>query len=384
MSAVAGVRRRRGNTALAIVVLALAACQTLGPSHTGRLRALEPNLGQLLVVGFTGTAGDGQAEPERLICDVRVGGILIFGRNVVTPGQLARLNAWMSARAQACTGGPLLVAVDAEGGRVMRLSPRAGFPPSLSPQDLGTADDLGFTEQEARRMGAMLREAGINWNLAPVVDVAINPANPVIVGNGRSFGADPERVAAHARAFIRGMHAEGLLTAVKHFPGHGSSFTDSHLGFVDVSDTANLEVELVPYRQLLAADAVDSVMTAHVFNRNLDPRYPATLSGATIEGLLRRQLGFGGVVVSDDLRMRAIEQQYGIEEAAVLALNAGVDILVIGDDRLPDGRSAASLAREAIRRALWQGRLDADRVESALARVAGFKARLSVSPRPPA
>jgi beta-N-acetylhexosaminidase len=290
----------------------------------------------------------------------------------------------MSARAQACTGGTLLVALDAEGGRVMRLSPRAGFPPSPSHQDLGTADDLGFTEQEARRMGAMLREAGINWNLAPVVDVAINPANPVIVGNGRSFGTDPERVAAQARAFIRGMHAEGLLTSVKHFPGHGSSYTDSHLGFVDVSDTANLEVELAPYRQLLAADAVDSVMTAHVFNRNLDPRYPATLSGATIDGLLRRQLGFSGMVVSDDLRMRAIEQQYGIEEAAVLALNAGVDILVIGDDRLPDGRSAASLAREAVRRALWQGRLDADRVESALARVAAFKARLSASPRPPA
>src|SRR5262245_10760582 len=227
---VAGVRRRRGNTALAIVVLALAACQTLGPSHTGRLRALEPSLGQLLLVGFTGTAGDGQAEPERLICDVRVGGILIFGRNVVTPGQLARLTAWMSTRAQACTGGTLLVAVDAEGGRVMRLSPRAGFPPSPSHQELGTADDLGFTEQEARRMGAMLREAGINWNLAPVVDVAINPTNPVIVGTGRSFGADPERVAAQARAFIRGMHAEGLLTSDKNFPGHGSHDTVCRLG----------------------------------------------------------------------------------------------------------------------------------------------------------
>src|SRR6185503_20009947 len=118
--------------------------------------------------------------------------------------------------------------------------------------------------------GARLREAGIAWNLAPVVDVGYNPANPVIVGAGRAFGADPDRVTAHARAYVAGMRAAGVLTALKHFPGHGSSFADSHLGFVDVSDTARPALELAPYRALLAEGVVDAVMTAHVYNRRLD------------------------------------------------------------------------------------------------------------------
>jgi beta-N-acetylhexosaminidase len=345
------------------------------------VEALVPRLGQLLLVGFTGTAADAHADLERLLCRARVGGVLIFGRNVVDAVQLIQLTGWMTRRARACDGAPLLVAVDAEGGRVMRLGPTAGWTPTPSHQDLGDVNDLAVTELEARRIGGMLRAAGINWNLAPVVDVGVNPSNAVIVGAGRAFGADPGRVAAHARAFIEGMHAAGLLTALKHFPGHGSSFADSHLGFVDVTDTAKPDAELAPYRTLLSTGEVDAVMTAHVFNRRLDARYPATLSAPTIEGLLRGRLGFSGVVVSDDLRMGAIEQHYGIEAAAVQALAAGVDILLVADDRLPDGRSATALALEAIARALRSGRLDVDRVDAALARVAAFKARLPASAR---
>src|SRR5437764_793283 len=159
----------------------------------------------------------------------------------------------------------------------MRLGPAAGWTATLSHQELGQAGDLAQTELEARRIGGMLREAGINWNLAPVVDVGYNPANPVIVGVGRSFGANPQIVAAQARAYITGMHAAGVLTALKHFPGHGSSIDDSHAGFVDVTETARPDVELVPYRLLLAEGLVDAVMTAHVFNRHLDTSVPATL-----------------------------------------------------------------------------------------------------------
>jgi beta-N-acetylhexosaminidase len=160
-----------------------------------------------------------------------------------------------------------------------------------------------------------------------------------------------------------------VLTTLKHFPGHGSSFADSHRGFVDVTDTADPNVELLPYRMLIADQLVDSVMTAHVFNRRLDSRYPATLSRATITGLLRGQLGFDGVVVSDDLRMGAIEKHYGLAEAAVLALQAGVDLLLIADDRLADDQSASVVALGAIRRALLEGRLDPDRVAEALRRI---------------
>jgi beta-N-acetylhexosaminidase len=257
----------------------------------------------------------------------------------------------------------------------MRLAPRAGYVPTPSARELAESNDLALTELEARRIGRMLREAGVSWDLAPVVDVGYNPANPVIVGAGRSYGANPLVVAAHARAFIRGLHAEGILAALKHFPGHGSSFADSHEGFVDVTATADRDVELMPYRLLLGERAADAVMTAHVFNRHLDRRHPATLSRATITGLLRQELGWNGPVVSDDLRMGAIEQHYGLAEAVVLALEAGVDILLIAEDRLPDGRSAAAVARTAIRAALAEGRLAPERVMEALARVAGLKRR---------
>jgi len=311
-----------------------------------------------------------------LLCETRAGGALLFGRNVVDAGQVARLTGWMVGRARECAGRPLLVAVDAEGGGVMRLGPGAGYTPTLSHQDLGDGNDVALTELEARRIGGRLRDAGIAWNLAPVVDVGYNPANPVIVGASRAFGADPARVTAHARAYLAGMRAAGVLTALKHFPGHGSSFGDSHLGFVDVTATARPELELAPYRALMAEGLVDSVMSAHVFNRRLDRRHPATLSRATIARLLRGGLGWTGVVVSDDLRMGAIERHYGLDDAAVLALHAGVDVLLIADDRLPDGRSAARVALEALRRALERGRLAPETVEAALARVDALRARV--------
>ena len=341
---------------------------------------LIPRLGDLLLVGFHGTTGEGNPDLERLLCEARAGGALLFGRNVRSPEQLADLTAWMHARAQACAGRPLLIAIDAEGGRVMRLGPAAGYTDTLSHRDLGETGDLTLTELEALRIGGRLRRGGIDWNLAPVVDVGYNPANPVIVGNGRAFGADADAVVAHARAYLRGMHAAGVLTALKHFPGHGGSFADSHLGFVDVTATANPAIELAPYRALMADGDVDAVMTAHVFNRRLDRRYPATLSRATVGGLLRDELGWRGVVVSDDLRMGAIEQHYGLDDAAALALNAGVDVLLIGDDRLPDGRSAAAAAVDALRRALERGRLSPDVVTAALARVDALRAR-AAAPR---
>jgi beta-N-acetylhexosaminidase len=362
---------------LVALALLVAGCATLTPLDPVTLARIEPALGELLLVGFNGTDGADNAELERLVCDVRAGGLLLFGRNVVDDAQVRRLTTWMRERAAACGAGTPLVAMDAEGGRVMRLAPRAGYVVTPSAQEMAESNDLALTELEARRIGRMLREAGVTWDLAPVVDVGYNPANTVIVGYGRSYGANPLVVTAHARAFIRGLHAEGVLSALKHFPGHGSSFGDSHEGFVDVTATADRDVELVPYRVLLAERAADAVMTAHVYNRHLDRRYPATLSSATITGLLRRELGWQGPVVSDDLRMGAIEQNFGLGEAVVLALEAGVDILLIAEDRLPDGRSAAAVARAAIRTALAEGRLGPNRVLEALARVAALKRRAS-------
>ena len=363
--------------ALALSVSVWAAgCRSLTPERFGELN---PRLGELLLVGFHGTMLQDNAALERLLCETRVAGVILFARNIVDAAQTTRLTRDLTTRARACTGRPLLVAVDAEGGQVMRLGPAAGWTATLSHQELGQAGDLVQTELEARRIGGMLREAGINWNLAPVIDVGYNPANPVIVGVGRSFGANPKLVAAQARAYIAGMHAAGILTAVKHFPGHGSSVDDSHAGFVDVTDTARPDVELVPYRLLLAEGVVDAVMTAHVFNRHLDAWVPATLSRPTIDGVLRSELGWRGVVVSDDMRMGAIEQHYGAGDAAVRALRAGVDLILIADDRLPGDGSASAGTLEAIRRALRQGRLPAGQVDEALARIAALRSRLTVA-----
>jgi len=361
--------------ALSISVWA-AGCRSVAPERFGELN---PRLGELLLVGFHGTTLQDNAALEGLLCETRVAGVILFARIIVDAAQTARLTRDLTARARACTGRPLLVAVDAEGGQVMRLGPAAGWTATLSHQDLGQAGDLAQTELEARRIGGMLRDAGINWNLAPVIDVGYNPANPVIVGVGRSFGANPKLVAAQARAYIAGMHAAGILTAVKHFPGHGSSVDDSHAGFVDVTDTARPEVELVPYRLLLAEGVMDAVMTAHVFNRHLDAWVPATLSRPTIDGVLRSELGWRGVVVSDDMRMGAIEQHYGAGDAAVRALRAGVDLILIADDRLPGDRSASAETLEAIRRALRRGRLPAGQVDEALARIAALRSRLTVA-----
>ncbi|MBI2152692.1 MAG: glycoside hydrolase family 3 [Candidatus Rokubacteria bacterium] len=366
-----------GPRRLALIFL-LAGCAAIRPVDPG----LSARLGELLLVGFRGTEVEENAELRHLLCDLKVGGVILYERDVATSGprnitspeQVQRLTRDLRARALSCAGRAPLIAADNEGGAVMRLNARAGYPPTLGHGELGELDDVALTELEARRIGRMLREAGIDWNLAPVVDVAANPFNTVLVQSGRTFSQSPERVTTHARAYLRGMHAAGILTALKHFPGHGSSFEDSHLGFVDVTRTADLAAELLPYRALIGEGAADAVMTAHVFNRNVDPRHPATLSAPTIEGVLRRELGFTGLVVSDDLLMEGIVSRYGIEEAAVLALRAGVDLLLLSHNTLAQDQSATDRVINAIRQALADGRLSPEQVETALARVQSFRA----------
>jgi beta-N-acetylhexosaminidase len=348
---------------------------------------LAAKIGQMLLVGFRGTTAE---TATRAIDDIRnrsLGGVVLFStdqpsgepmRNIVSPTQLAELTAALQAAAGASeTVLPLIVAVDEEGGRVARLDPAHGFPATESAAALGRRDDPAYTRAAGRRIATTLREVGINLNLAPVVDLDINPDNPIIGALDRSFGADPDLVTSQARAFIRGHRQIGVLTTLKHFPGHGSSTTDSHLGVVDVTDTWS-PLELEPYRRLIPAGLADSILTAHVFNAQLDPVNPATLSSATIDGLLRGELGYQGVVMSDDMQMGAIRKAYGYEDAVRLALLAGVDILTIANQQVFE----ANIVERTIGIVLGlvaDGQLSEARIDESWSRISAFKARIGAT-----
>ncbi len=343
--------------------------------------ALADKIGELMMVGFRGMTLDGSEPILEQVRAGQVGGVVLFdvdlatgsSRNIASPEQLKSLVAELQAAAPS----PLLVAVDQEGGRVSRLKERYGFPASLSQQELGEGKSLELTRSQASQTAEILADAGINLNLAPVVDVNVNPASPVIGALGRSFSGDPAVVADHARAVIEAHREQGVLTAVKHFPGHGSAPGDTHLGFVDVTDTWS-PAELEPYRTLVSKGNADLVMTAHVFNRRLDAEWPATLSPATVTGVLRTELGFQGVVVSDDLQMGAIADHYGLETAVHQALAAGVDILLFANNNPrayePDiAPRVVALVESLVR----EGVLTEERIDESVERVRALKGRLA-------
>jgi beta-N-acetylhexosaminidase len=351
---------------------------------------LREKIGQLLLLGFKGRSGADTALIVRDLREHAIGSVILFdidmtgtidsgqpgSRNITSPAQVRELVAHLQAHARL----PLLVAIDQEGGRVNRLKPDYGFPASLSHEELGARDDLAFTREQAAATARTLASLGINWNLAPVVDLDANPQNPIIKGKRRSFAADADKVVRHAGAFVDGHRAHGVLTCLKHFPGHGSAAGDTHLGFVDVTPTWH-ERELTPFARLIADGRCDAVMSAHVFHAGLDPARPSTLSHAVITGLLREKLGFTGVVVSDDLEMKAISSRYGLEQSIPAALNAGVDLLCFGNNLAYDPDIAAK-AVAIIERAVREGRVPESRVEDSCERVLALKRRAGLNSRP--
>ncbi len=341
---------------------------------------LDEKIGQMVLAGFRGLE---LAEGNPVVADLRrrsLGGVALFDRdlpsgspvrNIASPAQLNALDTSLSRLAAE----PLLIGIDQEGGQVARLSPEHGFPPSISQQRLGALDDVEATRQAAETTAQTLRAAGINLNLAPVVDLNLNPANPIIGRYERSFSADPDIVTRHALAVIRAHHRYGVLTTLKHFPGHGSSQGDSHLGFVDVTATWR-PVELQPFRALIRAGSCDAIMTAHIFNAQLDPDFPATLSRRTVTGLLREQLGFGGVVISDDMGMGAIANNYPFETAVRLAIEAGVDILAYSNNGRVFDPAVPARAVAAIKDLVASGTVDEGRIDQSYRRIMRLKSAI--------
>lgn len=277
--------------------------------------------GQVLVGGFSGIK-----VPSVLLeafAEGSIGGVTFFRRNIETPQQLHTLISeieWSKER-------PPLLAIDQEGGRVARLkTPIVKLPPM---RKLGKVGDPSLTKRAARLLGSQLRAIGLTMNFAPVLDVDTNPDNPVI--GDRAFGATPDEVVVHARAFAAGLAEAGILSCGKHFPGHGDTLLDSHLALPTVGHPRERldAVELAPFRRALDFPAF---MTAHVVFPQLDEHRPATLSPAVVGGLLRRDMGYEGVIISDDLEMKAVAKMHSVAESAILAIEAGCDMLLVCSD----------------------------------------------------
>jgi beta-N-acetylhexosaminidase len=277
----------------------------------------------------------------------------------------------LTGRLQAISQLPLLIGMDQEGGKVARLDKKRGYADTRSHADLGAGNNVDETRLAGSEIAQALLDAGVSLNLAPVVDVAVNPDNPIIARLGRSFSADPAVVAAQAGAYIDGHHEKGIKCTLKHFPGHGSSQRDTHLGFVDVTESWH-EDELIPYRTLLEGGKVDAIMTAHIFNANLDPELPATLSPAVVTGLLREQLGYDGVVISDDMQMRAITDLFKLEQAFELAILAGVDIVAVANEITYAGTVADRFAG-TVHRMLEACVIGEERIEQSFQRIMRLK-----------
>lgn len=315
---------------------------------------LEKQAAKLFCVGFQGKA----PSPEVVELQRRgVSGAILFARNIDSAQQAAALNAELKSLAP----GPFLSSVDQEGGRVMRL--RAPFMPLPTMRLLGQAADPTLARRLGAAMGAELRELGFDLDFAPVLDVDTNPANPVI--GDRSFARESELVSALGSALIEGLQGAGVAACGKHFPGHGDTSQDSHLVLPSLPHSMErLEaVELPPFAAAIRA-GVASIMTAHVIFEALDPSHPATMTRPALDGILRDRFGFDGVVISDDLEMRAIADNFGIEEAVVRGVNAGVDLFLVCH--------TPSLQHEAIDtliRAVEDGRVERARLEEAGRRI---------------
>lgn len=359
-------------------------------------------VGRLIWVGLRGAEpGEPQLEAELERCkQACVGGVILFDvdvpernrqlglgldeerarlaspRNIIDPEQAKRLVGYLKEE----LGEHLIVCIDQEGGQVCRLNPARGFASSPAPRDYAEMSD-GERFEAAHVLARTIAGIGVDLNLGPCVDVAINPDGPGHTALGRSFGRDPDRVIKCAREQIDALHAHGVGCSLKHFPGHGSASGDTHFGLVDITETFVEPDELAPYRALCAQHGdegprADSVMISHLVHRGYDPELPASVSRPTITGLLRDSIGFDGVVLTDALDMHAIADRFGMGEAAVRAIEAGADCALEANNLTHTYPCPAPEIHAALTRAVNDGRLTAARLAESVARLDRLRSRL--------
>lgn len=336
--------------------------------------SLDEKIGEMLILGFRGLEVDSSSKIIKDINDYHLGGVILFNYDVPSSSQIRNIEnedqvKKLISDIKKLSNKNLLIAVDAEGGCVNRLKK---FTNIKSASEMGK-EDVSETFNQGLILGEELKKLGFNVNFAPVVDVNINEDNPVIGQLERSFSKDPEEVYIHASSFIDAMHENNIMTAIKHFPGHGSSENDSHLGLTDVTNTYNKEIELLPYKKLIKENKLDMIMTAHIMNRNIDSENPATLSSIFLKDILRGELKYEGVIVSDDMQMGAIVDNFGFKESLIKAINAGCDLLIFSNNNKEYDENIAEKAIKIIKEAVSNGEIKEEQINESYDRIKRLK-----------
>lgn len=344
---------------------------------------LKDKIGQMIMVGFRGTEAKEDSDIFKIIKDVKIGGVMLFdfdvpskssSKNIESPKQVKELISDIQKYSEVS----IFVAIDAEGGNVNRLKEKYGFSSIISAEKMGKDTTLQTTIKESEKLAKELQFLGVNMNLAPVVDVNINPQNPIIGALGRSFSASATEVYNNAKVFIQNHKNNNVISVEKHFPGQGSATADTHLGLADITSTYKTQ-ELEPYEKLNKDKLLSAVMVAHVINKNIDKNYPASLSAKFLQDILRKQIGFNGVIISDDMQMSALTDNYNFDESIILAINAGVDVISISNNTSKgyDG-SIAHKVRDVIFNAVKNNEISEQRIIESFDRIIKIKKQFRI------
>jgi beta-N-acetylhexosaminidase len=337
-----------------------------------KIDSLDIKIGQMIMIGFGGTS---LADDDPIINEIKngsVGGVILFEKNISDTNSVIRLKQ-LTYALQALAPVPLVMAIDQEGGKVNRLKTKYGFPKSVTAAYLGEQNNEDTTRFYGQLTAATLAGLGFNVNFSPVLDLASNPDNPIIAKFGRAFSADKDIVAKHAEIIIREHTRLKVVTVGKHFPGHGSSKADTHLGIADVTNTWD-ESELYPYQKLIDAGVLPAVMSAHIVNEKLDPeRLPGTLSKKILQGILREKMGFEGVVFSDDMQMHAITEHFGLEKSIELGINAGLDVIIFSNNIQNSESRTVDVVHDIIKKKVKKGIIPMSRIDESYTRIMKLK-----------
>jgi beta-N-acetylhexosaminidase len=338
--------------------------------------SLDIKIGQMILIGFP----KDNVDPEvlREIRQGKVGSIIIFEKNIPAKNSFVALKkiTWTYQHAAPI---PLFICIDQEGGRVNRLKDKYGFPRSITAAAMAKSPTLDSVRFYSEATASTLAGLGINVNFAPVVDLASNPDNPIIAKFGRAFSANEDSVALMAKEVIKQHRKYGVVTSLKHFPGHGSSKADTHLGIADVTNTWE-ERELKPYQLLIDSGYTDAIMTSHIVNKKLDKNgNPGTLSADVLTGILRKRLHFNGVIFTDDMQMHAITKHYGFEQAIKLAILGGVDIMTFSNNIAGSDQRTVDKVHGIVRSMVEKGEIPRSRIDESFKRIMQLKKRLTKS-----